>query len=458
MSEPPQRPSTDDPHAWAAYRDAWRAYTTVWHTANPDSPSSDDAVPGWTEYYAAWSPHWAILDMPWRTEPEIDAERQAYLAERRAITPDIRRGIYLFRNEHGSIKLTRADVEWLLATHEGGGMQGPVDWSDLKQRGREGLDLRGGDLHSVDLHGLPMTRMCGGFLVAELPEATRDQRHMAAAHLEHANLRGAHLEGAELSRAHLEGADLTRARLEATDLFAAHLENLVLNEAYLAGSDLRRAFFDNATLLYRTVLYDVEYGGIVLAGVRWGGINLGAADWQHVRVLGDERRARQRRSRDGKVGAPRLPQFEDAVKANRQLATALRGQGVNEDADRFAYRAQMLQRIVFRRQRKIGRWAFLLLLDTLAGYGYKLGRILIAYFITLAVFGAAFYAFGLWQGPVLTWYQSLLVSLTAVHGRVFFEQFGLNSALSWVAAVESVVGIVIEGVFVAMLVQRFFAR
>jgi hypothetical protein len=49
------------------------------------------------------------------------------------------------------------------------------------------------------------------------------------------------------------------------------------------------------------------------------------------------------------------------------------------------------------------------------------------------------------------------VSLTAIHGRVFFEQFGF-SLKSWIAAVESVVGIVIEGVFVAMLIQRFFSR
>lgn len=46
----------------------------------------------------------------------------------------------------------------------------------------------------------------------------------------------------------------------------------------------------------------------------------------------------------------------------------------------------------------------------------------------------------------------------AVHGRVYFEQFSLNNLLSWVAAAESVCGIVIEGVFVAMLIQRFFAR
>jgi hypothetical protein len=33
-----------------------------------------------------------------------------------------------------------------------------------------------------------------------------------------------------------------------------------------------------------------------------------------------------------------------------------------------------------------------------------------------------------------------------------------GSAQAWIATVESVVGIVIEGVFVAMLIQRFFGR
>lgn len=38
---------------------------------------------------AAWRAYWASQNMPWRTEPEISPERQAYLAERRAIQPDI---------------------------------------------------------------------------------------------------------------------------------------------------------------------------------------------------------------------------------------------------------------------------------------------------------------------------------------------------------------------------------
>src|SRR5579872_2064618 len=79
----------------------------------------------------AWKTYWKVQGRSWRTEPEIDAERQKYLAERRAIGPDIEKGIYPFRD----IKLNRADVEWLLATHENG--RGPLHWSDVRARERD---------------------------------------------------------------------------------------------------------------------------------------------------------------------------------------------------------------------------------------------------------------------------------------------------------------------------------
>ena len=68
--------------------------------------------------------------MPWRTEPEIDETRQQFLAERRAVKPDLERGIYPFRGEVGSKQLSSADLEWLLATHENGGMVGAVEWEE----------------------------------------------------------------------------------------------------------------------------------------------------------------------------------------------------------------------------------------------------------------------------------------------------------------------------------------
>ncbi len=44
-----------------------------------------------------WYRYWQAKGFPWRTEPEIDEERQKYLAERRAIIPDIKKGIYPFK-------------------------------------------------------------------------------------------------------------------------------------------------------------------------------------------------------------------------------------------------------------------------------------------------------------------------------------------------------------------------
>src|SRR5258707_14459984 len=101
--------------------------------ATPQRPTRDDDRAGWKTY-------WAAVGMPWRTEPEIGEERQRYLAERRAVQPDIERGIYPFKGIEP--RLTRADVEWLLATHENAAMRGPVDPDDQRQEKRLGGDLR----------------------------------------------------------------------------------------------------------------------------------------------------------------------------------------------------------------------------------------------------------------------------------------------------------------------------
>src|SRR5437588_2390151 len=110
--------------------------------ATPQRPTTNDPK--------AWKVYWEAQGQPWRTEPEIDADRQKYLAERRAIVPDIEKGLYPFKD----IKLSRADVEWLLATHENG--RGPVDWSNEQQRSRIGLDLRGANLCQENLNRLPL--------------------------------------------------------------------------------------------------------------------------------------------------------------------------------------------------------------------------------------------------------------------------------------------------------------
>jgi hypothetical protein len=188
-------------------------------TSATQRPANDDKL--------AWKVYWEEGEQPWRTEPEIDAKRQAFLTERRSITPDIKQGIYPFRD----IKLSRADVEWLLSTHENG--RGPVDWSDEKQRERKGLDLRGADLRHVDLSRLPLTRLYGGLTYDEWFYASLEQRAMAVVLMEEASLRFAHVEGAYFYEAHLEGADLREAHFEDAHFRGIHLEEAILRGAHL---------------------------------------------------------------------------------------------------------------------------------------------------------------------------------------------------------------------------------
>jgi hypothetical protein len=54
--------------------------------STPQRPTTND--PG------AWKAYWKIQGQRWRTEPEIDAERQRYLAGRHAIVPDTEKGLY----------------------------------------------------------------------------------------------------------------------------------------------------------------------------------------------------------------------------------------------------------------------------------------------------------------------------------------------------------------------------
>src|SRR6266567_3068981 len=147
-------------------------------------PTNDD--------YKGWKAYWEAQGQPWRTEPEIDEERQKDLESRRSITPDmsfILGGFLLFKG----VKLSRADVEWLLATHEDG--RGPIDWNDDSQKKRKGLVLFGADLGHVDLSELPLARIAGSPKEAWMYMYDRPQMEAAAIHLEGADLMGAFFDG-----------------------------------------------------------------------------------------------------------------------------------------------------------------------------------------------------------------------------------------------------------------------
>ncbi len=432
----------------------------------------------------AWKAYWKAQGMPWRTKPEIDGERQQYLTERKGIQPDVDQGTYPFKD----IKLDRADVEWLLATHESGGMRGPVDWSDPKQQDREGLDLRGVDLREADLNRLPLAGLRAGLRLSELHfmsaaepdleilpafEVTEGLR-AAAAHLEKARLDGAHLEDACLTFArlertdcvetYLEGALLVWAHLEGATLYRAHLEGVVALAARFEGAEITDAHFEHANLLYAdfsgtilvgTHLEDADLGratfsdttvlngswlgsrdhGLMgLHDVRWGGADVALVRWVKERPrrrhgggteTGRWQGASAREaasllagSKAGDTASSRLLADRRALRASRQVALLLRNQGLHEEADRFAYRAQLLQRKVLLRQGHWGRTLGSWLLDLISGYGYKPMRSVITYLIVILSFAAAYFAltncaitsFRPTHSSPLAWYEAIVLS------------------------------------------------
>ena len=441
------------------------------------------------------------LSLPsWRTEPEIDSDRQQFLRQCLTIVPDIQQSVYPFKD----VRLNRADVEWLLANHEQG--RGPIEWSDPSQRDRQGIDLRGADLHSVNLRGLPLARLLGGLTKDEWTSTTLEQRTQAGVHLEHTDLSEAHLEEAllrgaflqnaslrktqlqkaTLFQAHLEQAYLRWTHLEGANMMYAHLEGTYLRRAWLTGADLRHASFDNTTSLEKVSLSDKTWGCVSLADVHWGDCNLAVLSWRHMIPLGDEILARTQKPQDAKSFKQKhhfLDTYQAAVRAYRQLANAMRAQGMNDEAIPFAYHAQTLQRTVlwYRlrwgsdevfeersahtgiRQSIHGVWQririgasylFSGFLDIVAGFGYKPERSLGIYLLTVFIFAFVYHI-----GGSLPFREALIFSVTAFHGRGFLiGPFTLASPVTALAALEAVIGLFIEISFIATFTQRFFGR
>jgi hypothetical protein len=156
----------------------------------------------------------------------------------------------------------------------------------------------------------------------------------------------------------------------------------------------------------------------------------------------------------------RLAEFETALRANRQLSTILREQGLNDNADRFAYRAQLCQRIVLRRRHHYLRYLGSLFLWLIAGYGYRPLRSFLTYLLVVGAFAVTYYLLGSNVHPPLDPLGAVVFSITSFHGRGFApgENVAITNPVTVLAACEAIIGLLIEITFIATFTQRFFAR
>ena len=414
-------------------------------------------------------------------------------------------------------QLQRAQLSW--ATLDGAELvEAHLEGADLgqaslKQAILAGTYLEGADLMKAHLEG--STLLDAHLEGAMLQGASLEGTNLLEAHLEGAKLVGAHLEGARLLGTHCEGKALSGDELKRLRAWMPHFPEI------LPAADLRGVFLNTHTHLDGLHAGNDQYGYVALADVHWGDVNLTTVDWTDLKRLGDEtvagllpleeeegaqygerglpapveravdmllraqevsdvvvnyvmrspsltnklreRLAREERARPETQQQLDRERFRAAVRANRQLAVVLRAQGLNELADRFAYRAQVLQRRVLRRSgaRAYGSYLFSWLLDVLAGYGYKPGRTVFAYILTILSFAVIYDVLGLLAGnqPAMSPLYALVISILSFHGRGFFPAGFLPTLpMSVCAACEAIIGLTIEISFIATFTQRYFGK
>ena len=105
-----------------------------------------------------------------------------------------------------------------------------------------------------------------------------------------------------------------------------------------------------------------------------------------------------------------------------------------------------------------GQYAFFLLLDLLAGYGYKPGRSFFIYLLVIFGFTIAYST----TGHLPPFPDAFVFSLMSFHGRGFFPSLSgesnLHNPLVVLAAFEAVIGLFVEISFIATFTQRFFGK
>ena len=358
---------------------------------------------------------------------------------------------------------TRGELHWVMTRRDWLVFDSDVEAMRVVDADFAGVDLTGAILSDIDLEEANLRGAC--LMDADLTDANLGDANLSGADLSRALLVGAQLDGANLT-----GADLGVANLSHAGLCEANLSRASLGFANLSGADMYGANISGASLYHCLLDVDTDLEAVhintstSLADVIWNGAPLTRTAWTDAQTLGDEAEARRMVEADSKRKPLWRCQYDYrmAGQAYSQLAIALRSQGMNDAADRYAYRAQLMQREMYRWEKRWGACAMSWLLFLVSGYGYRLWRIFATYAAVVLVFGAVYWALGVHSFPhesgIQALWDSLLVSLSAIHGRATFEQLGAWSPAAWSAAVESVLGIVVEGVFIAMLIQRFFAR
>lgn len=395
-----------------------------------------------------WARYWSDHGQPWRKRAEITPLRQGELLNRASTKADVLQGRYPLIG----LRIHREDLEWLISRSQG---EGGV------------VDLRGSDVSDEDLSGLPLTALLAGLSGPDwrlVDQGTQSQEerdalfNAAAVNFQRCNLTNADLRESSMTYADLRGAKLSDCRLDGADLFRVNLGGEF-------PANLHGAILDRRTRLNEAIMASDSGVAPRLFDVQWNGASLSGIDWSIVKKVADEKRSyhkARRRPGDGwsVSNNRRIIWYSEAAQTYRQLAMALRFQGMNDQARRFTYRAEvarfwsLLHSLT--RFRQWGAFAFSLLLGVISGWGYRLYRSALLYVATIFIFANLY---RITSDGRYNWREATVLSIIAFHGRAFYpsDNYGLGTTFAAVGAAEAFVGLFIEAIVIATLTRRLFS-
>ena len=315
----------------------------------------------------------------------------------------------------------------------------------LKKADLRGVDLEEADLRGVDLEG------------ASLRGANLQKAKLRGANLRKADLVDANLCGADVTMADLQEANLFKADFREANFYKADLQGASFVEAKLAGANLSHAVFGMRTDLGGAKLGDQDLGFVSVADTIWNDVILASIDWS-----GLFRKHWWLPLSGGKLGDDRRDPRTSA-RAHRQLALALRSQGLNAEAAELDYRAHIrASRDLWSKKRYLAA-LFSWLACAVFGYGYRLGRCFALYAGVVLLFSIIYhlvpYGYNVRHTSLCLpwWPQAVILSFNSFHGRGFLPSDVTESVAqgAW-AASEAVIGLLIEVTLIATFTQRVF--
>lgn len=257
----------------------------------------------------------------------------------------------------------------------------------------------------------------------------------------------AKLGDANLSYTNLDHADFTRANLEGADFFHASLQYATFDDVMWGNTNLGSANLTGARIESPDRLKDMRLDAHTrLDGVRW------------LTLL----RNMMRKSHTFPV---RLRTWQEMSTSFRATSIGLRDTGYFTQASVFRQLERQVERRILLAEYHLVGWLGSWLLDTIAGYGERPGRIFRTYLVAVVAFATAYWSVTrLFPGTdpktsPLHWYEALVLSLSSFHGRGLFPTtLTLGDPVAIVAAVEAAVGLFIELILIATFSRRFLGN